>query len=348
MTTGFNHDAVTTYDYDHRGLLVAVTVPDPSQDSTATVTYTYGYDSLGRPTSMRRPPVGGATATGVDLTYDGLVHERTEVAGTAGGPEARTRLVHDVFGRLLEVHEYTDAANVAVTRYAYDAGDRVRRIENADGVVTELVHDFGGRRTQIERHGRTARYVYNASGDMTSEVAPAPGRAGPRVHDDVRLRRAGAAELAERGHARAAGARPGAARHRDDHVHARHPHERRGPAVPGQLPERGPDDEPELRRRGQRDRGAAAVRLRRRDRRAGGADDVRAGRQGGGADVRRPLGHQTAGINLPLDDGTRATFEYDQRHLPLLVRWVKKPEPATVAVQVRNVAGLVTRRGRTC
>ncbi|MBE7449459.1 MAG: hypothetical protein HS111_11340 [Kofleriaceae bacterium] len=48
---------------------------------------------------------------------------------------------------------------------------------------------------------------------------------------------------------------------------------------------------------------------------------------------------QVAGVNLPMDDGTRATFEYDQRHLPLLVRWVKKPEAATVAVQVRNVAG---------
>ncbi|MBE7449453.1 MAG: hypothetical protein HS111_11310 [Kofleriaceae bacterium] len=44
---------------------------------------------------------------------------------------------------------------------------------------------------------------------------------------------------------------------------------------------------------------------------------------------------QTAGVNLPMDDGTRATFRYDQRHLPLLVRWVKKaPEAATVAVQV--------------
>ncbi|MBE7449447.1 MAG: hypothetical protein HS111_11280 [Kofleriaceae bacterium] len=93
--------------------------------------------------------VGGATATGVDLTYDGLVHERTDVAGSAGGPEARTRLVHDVLGRLLEVHEYTDASSVAVTRYAYDAGDRVRRIENADGVVTELrtTSAAGGRRS---------------------------------------------------------------------------------------------------------------------------------------------------------------------------------------------------------
>ncbi|MBE7451269.1 MAG: hypothetical protein HS111_20960 [Kofleriaceae bacterium] len=31
VTTGFNHDAITTYDYDHRGHLVAVTVPDPSR-----------------------------------------------------------------------------------------------------------------------------------------------------------------------------------------------------------------------------------------------------------------------------------------------------------------------------
>ncbi|MBE7449458.1 MAG: hypothetical protein HS111_11335 [Kofleriaceae bacterium] len=89
-----------------------------------------------------------------------------------------------------------------MTRYAYDAGDRVRRIENADGVVTELVHDFGGRRTQIERHGRTWRYVYNASGDMTAEVAPAPGAGRTSACTRrPRVRRAGAAELAERARA---------------------------------------------------------------------------------------------------------------------------------------------------
>ncbi len=345
VTTGFNHDAVTTYDYDHRGLLVAVTVPDPSQDSTATVTYTYGYDSLGRPTSMRRPPVGGATATGVDLTYDGLVHERTEVAGTAGGPEARTRLVHDVFGRLLEVHEYTDAANVAVTRYAYDAGDRVRRIENADGVVTELVHDFGGRRTQIERHGRTWRYVYNASGDMTSEVAPAPG-GGP----DLAYTTTFAYDALGRQSSRSVGTRglpaPDLALLGIGMITFTHDTCTNGVgrlcqvSFPNGVLTTSLSYDAE-----------GNVTEERRQFDFAGATGERVARTTygpGGKVVAQTYGDhsviQTAGINLPLDDGTRATFEYDQRHLPLLVRWVKKPEPATVAVQVRNVAGLVTRR----
>lgn len=176
VRTGGAVDAVTTRDYDHRGHVVAVSLPDPSQDSAATVTYTYGYDSLGRPTSMRRPAVGGTAASGIDLSYDGPVHVRTEVAGAQGGPAAKTMLVHDPLGRLSEVHEFTDVAagTVAITRYAYDAGDRVRRIENPDGVVTELTHDFAGRRIRIVRGGRTWSYDYNKSGEMTSEAAPAP------------------------------------------------------------------------------------------------------------------------------------------------------------------------------
>ncbi len=345
VTTGFNHDAITTYDYDHRGHLVAVTVPDPSQDSTATVTYTYGYDSLGRPTSMRRPVVGGATATGVDLTYDGLVHERTEVAGSAGGPEARTRLVHDVLGRLLEVHEYTDASSVAVTRYAYDAGDRVRRIENADGVVTELVHDSGGRRTQIERHGRTWRYVYNASGDMTAEVAPAPG-GGP----DLAYTTTFAYDALGRQSSRSVGTRglpaPDLALLGIGMITFTHDTCTNGVgrlcqvSFPNGVLTTSLSYDAE-----------GNVTEERRQFDFAGATGERVARTTygpGGKVVEQTYGDhsviQTAGINLPMDDGTRATFEYDQRHLPLLVRWVKKPEPATVAVQVRNVAGLVTRR----
>lgn len=175
-TGGTGHDAVTTYDYDHRGLLVGVTLPDPSQNTTATVEYKYGYDSLGRPTSMRRPPVGGTEPSGINLSYDGLVHQREEVAGSQGGPVGRTTLLHDRFGRLTEVREYTDLATntYATTTYQYDPRDAVRRIQNPDGVVTELVHDMGGRRKRILRANKTWSYGYNSSGDLTSESVPPP------------------------------------------------------------------------------------------------------------------------------------------------------------------------------
>lgn len=171
VTTGGAANAVTTYDYDHRGHLVAVTLPDPSQNNASTVTYTYGYDSLGRPTSMRRPAVGGPTASGIDLSYDGLLHSRTEVAGSQGGPSARTDLVHDAFGRLLEVREFTSGTAYASTEYKYDANDNVRSIRNPESVITELFHDFEGRRTKIIRNGRTWKYGYWPGGELKFETA---------------------------------------------------------------------------------------------------------------------------------------------------------------------------------
>lgn len=172
-TGGTGPDAVTTYDYDARGNLAKVYLPDPSQNSTGTVMYTYGYDSLGRPTSMRRPAVGAGAASGIDLRYNGVVREREEVAGGEGGPAALTKLVHDNFGRLIQVHEHT-GQDWAITQYEYDARDAITRIQNPDGVVTQLFHDMGGRRTRIVRAGKTWTYGYNNSGDMTSEAVPPP------------------------------------------------------------------------------------------------------------------------------------------------------------------------------
>jgi hypothetical protein len=72
-------DAVTTYDYDIEGKLVAVSVPDPTQNSTAQVTFTYTFDSLGRPTAIRRPDaVAAADRSGIDVSYNGLVEVRAE------------------------------------------------------------------------------------------------------------------------------------------------------------------------------------------------------------------------------------------------------------------------------
>lgn len=50
VPTGGPIDAISTYDYDHRGHLVSVTLPDPSVNDSSTVTYgTRSTASAGRP-----------------------------------------------------------------------------------------------------------------------------------------------------------------------------------------------------------------------------------------------------------------------------------------------------------
>jgi len=82
-------------------------------------------------------------------------------------------------GHLVEVREYTSLAGggtYASTLYQYDGHDLVSRIQNPDGVVTQLMHDLGGRRTTIVRGGRTWTYDYNVEDQLTSESVPGPAR----------------------------------------------------------------------------------------------------------------------------------------------------------------------------
>jgi RHS repeat-associated protein len=167
------NDAVTTYDYDHRGKLVAVTVPDPSQNGTQTVTFTYEFDSLGRPTSMRRPDAATlAHRSGVDISYGPSTETRTEVPGIAGGPAASTETQRDAFGRMIAVSEQTGVGTWATTSYSFGPSGQVSLIDDPDGVVTAMEHDLAGRRTSITRGGRTWVYGYDRNGNMISERVP--------------------------------------------------------------------------------------------------------------------------------------------------------------------------------
>lgn len=124
---------------------------------------------------MRRPlALGTSVASGVNLTYDGLLTQSDEVAGSQGGPVARKVTINDSFGRLVQVREYTNLAtqSFSSTYYQYDAGDAVKQIQNADGVVTQLNHDFGGRRVSIVRGNRTWTYGYDRDGNLISEQLP--------------------------------------------------------------------------------------------------------------------------------------------------------------------------------
>jgi hypothetical protein len=62
----------------------------------------------------------------------------------------------------------------------------VRSVVDPEGVTTSLVHDFGGRRTEITRHGRTWKYGYDKNGNMIWERVP--GSPGPEFdHDYVNI-----------------------------------------------------------------------------------------------------------------------------------------------------------------
>jgi RHS repeat-associated protein len=171
-------DQISTFAYDTHGNLTRVEVPDPSANSAARVAYTYGYDSLGRATSLRRPDAAAEPdKSGVDIVYDGLTTTTTEETGIAGGNEASTRTIKDRFGRLVQVEERTRVSPTpawATTTYSYGPDDQVMSVVDPEGVTTAMVHDFAGRRTRITRHGRSWCYGYDKNGNLESEEIPGP------------------------------------------------------------------------------------------------------------------------------------------------------------------------------
>src|SRR6185503_5322204 len=157
-------DSITTYQYRDDGTLSSVTVPDPSGNTCSfsgpetgcTVRYNYTFDTLGRPSSIRRPDSSTPeTRSGVDFRYDGLTQTTIDVVGTSGVP-AVTKLIHDAFGRVTEVDELRTAPDqYAATVYTYDNNDNVATVRDPESNVTTLTHDLAGRRTQITRAGKS-------------------------------------------------------------------------------------------------------------------------------------------------------------------------------------------------
>jgi RHS repeat-associated protein len=167
-------DAITQFAYRGDGTLQSVSVPDPTKNDASLVTYTYGFDSLGRPTSIRRPDATTpADQSGVDIVYDGVTKTVTEVVKPGDGQPASTTTVADRLGRLVQVREKTDATTSATTTYAYGPDDSIASVVDPEGVTTLLTHDFAGRRTQIERaNGRKWKFAYDKNGNVIAEQVP--------------------------------------------------------------------------------------------------------------------------------------------------------------------------------
>jgi YD repeat-containing protein len=200
-------DAIVSYGYDPEGHLVLARVPDPTND-TLTVDYTMQYDAAGRPRHLYGPE-----NLHTELTYGLLSKTTTEVA--ADGTGAVTSEAYDARGRLIQVSEWMGGSSWANTVYQYDAADRTKQITNADGIVTQLGHDWLGRRTSVMRGTRQWKYGYDDNGNMVSETVPhATGldtdyttttfydeldrprsrKPGPRGQDDATWRRLGIGE----------------------------------------------------------------------------------------------------------------------------------------------------------
>lgn len=165
-------DQVSTFTYSPAGTLIAVELPDPTANSAARVQYLYTYDSLKRPLTIRRPDSTTLSGkSGFDIAYNGLTKTTSEIVGAAGGTPASTMTIADRFGRLSQVREQT-ATTWHTTTYTYDPDDNVSTIVDPESVTTSLVHDFGGRRTQITRGTREWKYTYTKNGNMSSEQVP--------------------------------------------------------------------------------------------------------------------------------------------------------------------------------
>jgi RHS repeat-associated protein len=180
------NDQITTFQYRNDGTLQSVQIPDPTTNNAAFVTSTYTFDSLGRAKSIRRPDnLTASKQSGIDVTYDGVSKTTTEVVGAALGQVAVTKTTNDSFGRLIQVREQTSASPLswATTNYSYGPDDNVATIVDPEHVTTVLTHDLAGHRTQITRaHGRTWKYTNDLNGNVIAEQVP--GSTGPLTDAD--------------------------------------------------------------------------------------------------------------------------------------------------------------------
>ena len=184
--------------YDARGRLACESAPYHS-DETPHYT-TYEYDLRDRVTAVTRPD-GGSTA----IVYKAVsaIHRvkatATETVKEADGTVADTRAserLHNILGELVEATdgaEQTLSANKVTTTYVYDTSGLLETV-TADGVETRFEYDAAGNRDERgepghgdggRRQEREVRLHGSGSG------ARADGRTGD---DDIRVRPAGPAD----------------------------------------------------------------------------------------------------------------------------------------------------------
>ena len=138
--------------YDARGRLACESAPYHS-DETPHYT-TYEYDLRDRVTAVTRPD-GGSTAIvygAVSATHR-VKATATQTVKEAGGMVADTRAserLHNILGELVEATDGSDqmSANKVTTTYAYDTSGLLKTV-TADGVETSFEYDAAGNRESV-------------------------------------------------------------------------------------------------------------------------------------------------------------------------------------------------------
>ena len=177
-----NQTAITTYEYDPRGLLVATTLPDGERIE-------YTYDDAHRLTEIKDQ---SGNRTVYTLNANGDITQ-TEVYGTSGQLEAKNQQVYDNLGRL----QKTLGNNQQSQTLAYDSYDQVSSDKNTLNQSYGYSYDVFGRQIKetdplngfnqteydafdqikkvIDAKGGTTNYQYNAFGEKIAQNSPDTG-----------------------------------------------------------------------------------------------------------------------------------------------------------------------------
>ncbi|MEV0324371.1 RHS repeat-associated core domain-containing protein [Streptomyces sp. NPDC050658] len=164
--------ATTTYEYTHFDLIAARTDPDGVRHeflhdtqlqlrkvtNPQGLTWSYEYDAAGR--LVAETDFDERTLT-YALDAAGQLVTRT----TAAGDEITFE--RDALGRTVT----KNVAGAAITRYTYDATDRLTEAVSPDVTLT-LERDASGRLVSETVNGRTLTYTYDALGRRTGRTTP--------------------------------------------------------------------------------------------------------------------------------------------------------------------------------
>jgi YD repeat-containing protein len=169
---------VTTYEYDNRGRLSALSRGPASTDLRERIEYDYDAATGQRSVERYRSRQGGnwTTTRTESFLYDSFAR-RTETTHADG---TNIYYAYDGLNNLLTVRDERHSA--ANTTYAYDPADRLRSVRQTLGtnspgyVTTSYSYDVRGNlRSVTDPNGNVTSYEYDDFGEMEKQTSPVTG-----------------------------------------------------------------------------------------------------------------------------------------------------------------------------
>lgn len=177
-----NRIAITSYEYDLRGLLVAISLPDGERIK-------YSYDNAHRLTEIQDQ---NGNRTVYNLNGNGDIIQ-TQVYGISGQIESKNQQIFDSFGRLQQIlgnnqqiqttnynnYDQVQSEQNAVNesyKYAYDILGRQIKMTDPLGGNSQTEYDsFDQIKKVIDANNNATTYRYNAFGEKVEQNSPDTG-----------------------------------------------------------------------------------------------------------------------------------------------------------------------------